>query len=28
MRFLADENFPGGAVVALLHAGVVVDWAL
>lgn len=28
MRFLADENFPGGAVVALRHAGVVVDWAL
>jgi len=28
MRFLADENFPGGAVAALRRAGFVVDWAL
>ena len=28
MRFLADENFPGGAVAALRRAGLAVDWAL
>ena len=28
MRFLADENFPGGAVATLRRAGLAVDWAL
>lgn len=28
MRFLADENFPGGAVAALRRAGVTLDWVL
>ena len=28
MRFLADENFPGGAVAALRRARLAVEWAL
>lgn len=28
MRFLADENFPRGAVAALRRAGIAVDWAM